>query len=173
MAGSLIKIDEEIISSAVSSVTLAGIDSTYDVYKLIVNNVHPSSADSNLGIRVTESGTANTTSNYDNAGKFLRTAVSFGNSSNTNQDKFGFGSFVGAGDTGDRVQGVFYIFNAPDSSEFTFITFEKIQTAESNEMTGNMGGGVFTSASAVDGVHIFINTGNMETGTFTLYGLKK
>ena len=32
MAGSLIKIDEEIVSSAVSSVSLLGIDSTYDVY---------------------------------------------------------------------------------------------------------------------------------------------
>jgi len=173
MAGSLIKIDEEIISSAVSSVTLTGIDSTYDVYKLVVNNVHPSVADSNLGIRVTESGTANTTSNYDASAKFLRTASSFGNSSNTNQDKFGFGSYIGAGDTGDRVQGEFYIFNANNSSEYTFITIEKVQTAESNELTGNMGGGVFTSTSTVDGVHIFINTGNMETGTFTLYGLKK
>ena len=40
-------------------------------------------------------------------------------------------------------------------------------------MTGEQGGGVFTVASAVDGLHIFISSGNMETGTFTLYGLKK
>ncbi len=173
MAGSLIKIDEEIISSAVSSVTLTGIDSTYDVYKLVINNIHPSVADSNVGIRVTESGTANSTSNYDLANNFLRTAVGFGETGLTNQDKFGFGSYIGAGDTGDRTQGVFYIFNANNSSEFTFITFEKVQTAESNELTGNIGGGVFTSASTVDGVHIFISSGNMETGTFTLYGLKK
>jgi hypothetical protein len=32
MAGSLIKIDEEIVTSAVASVSLLGIDSTYDVY---------------------------------------------------------------------------------------------------------------------------------------------
>ena len=31
-AGSLIKIDEEIVTPAVASVTLTGIDSTYDVY---------------------------------------------------------------------------------------------------------------------------------------------
>ena len=169
MAGSLIKIDEEIVSSAVASVTLTGIDSTYDVYKLVVNNVHPSSADSNLGIRVTEGGTANTTSNYDNAAKFLRTASSFSNLNNTNQDKFGFGAFVGAGDTGDRAVGVHYIFNAPNSSEYTFITHERVQTAESDEMTGEQGGGVFTVASAVDGVHIFISSGNIETGTFSFY----
>ena len=41
MAGSLIKIDEEIVSSAVASVTLTGIDSTYDVYMVRLNNVQP------------------------------------------------------------------------------------------------------------------------------------
>ena len=35
MAGSLIKIAETTVSSAVASVTLTGIDSTYDVYKVI------------------------------------------------------------------------------------------------------------------------------------------
>ena len=39
MAGSLIKIDEEIVSSAVASVTLGGSDwdSSYDVYKIIIS----------------------------------------------------------------------------------------------------------------------------------------
>lgn len=173
MAGSLVKIDEEIVTSAVASVTLTGIDSTYDVYLLVINDMHPSVANANLGIRVTEGGTANTTSNYDNTAKFLRTTVGFGNINTTNQDKFGFGSYIGAGDTGDRAVGLHYIFNAPNSSEYTFITTERLQTAESNELTGEQGGGVFTVASAVDGLHIFISSGNMETGTFTLYGLKK
>jgi len=172
MAGALVKIDEKIASSD-SSVTLTGIDSTYDVYLLVINNMHPSVANANLGIRVTEGGTANTSSNYDGAYKFLRTASSFGNTALPNEDKFGVGSYIGAGDTGDRAVGVHYIFNAPNSSEYTFITTERVQTAESNELTGEQGGGVFTVASAVDGVHIFISSGNMETGTFSLYGLKK
>ena len=172
MAGSLVKIDKKIASSD-SSVTLTGIDSTYDVYLLVINNMHPSVANADLGIRVTEGGTANTTSNYDGAYRFFRTASSFGNTALPNEDKFGTGSYIGAGDTGDRAVGVHYIFNAPNSSEYTFITHERVQTAESNELTGEQGGGVFTVASAVDGVHIFISSGNMETGTFTLYGLKK
>jgi len=39
MAGSLIKIDEAIVTSAVASVSLLGIDSTYDVYMVRYNNV--------------------------------------------------------------------------------------------------------------------------------------
>ena len=172
MAGSLVKIDE-VIASSDSSLTLTGIDSTYDVYLLVIHNMHPSVANADLGIRVTEGGTVNTTSNYDGAYRFLRTASTTGSTALTNQDKYGVGSYIGAGDTGDRAVGVHYIFNAPNSSEYTFITTERVQTAESDEMTGEQGGGVFTVASAVDGLHIFISSGNMETGTFTLYGLKK
>ena len=173
MAGSLIKVDEEIISYATSSVTLTGIDTTFDVYKLVISNVHPSVDNANLGIRVTESGTPNTTNNYDNAAKFFRSgSSSFGNSANTNQSYFGFGSYIGS-DTGEGASGVHYIFSANLSGEYTFLTHERVQVAGSEELSGEQGGGLFTSTSSVDGVHIFISSGNMETGTFTLYGLKK
>ena len=53
MSGSLIKIDEFTVSSAVASVIIGGgssgssglnasIDSTYDVYKLVISNLLPS-----------------------------------------------------------------------------------------------------------------------------------
>jgi len=71
MAGSLIKIDEEIVTSAVASVTLTGIDSTYDVYMVKYNDLEFSS-DSQVYARVTESGTENTTSNYDAAQKQMK-----------------------------------------------------------------------------------------------------
>ena len=47
------------------------------------------------------------------------------------------------------------------------------QSAFSGGLNGAQGGGVFTSASAVDGVNIFFSSGNIDSGTFTLYGLKK
>ena len=79
MAGSLIKIDEEIVSSAVSSVTLTGIDSTYDVYMVKINNVVPETDIDDVRIRVTESGTPNTTLNYDRAFKNLKADTTFSN----------------------------------------------------------------------------------------------
>ena len=50
MAGSLIKIDEEIVSSAVASVTLTGIDSTYDVYMVKMNNVSVGTVNANVNL---------------------------------------------------------------------------------------------------------------------------
>ena len=56
MAGSLRKIDEEIVSSAVASVTLTGIDSTYDVYKVVINNLQSGSFES---VKVNNKGVLN------------------------------------------------------------------------------------------------------------------
>ena len=70
MAGSLVKIAETTVSSAVASVTLTGIDSTYDVYMVRFNNVAPETDATNLRVRFTESGTPDSTSaNYDRAKK--------------------------------------------------------------------------------------------------------
>ena len=85
MAGSLIKIDEEIVTSAVASVTLTGIDSTYDVYMVKYNNYKPATDTQVFKFRFTEGGTPNTTANYDMAEKVLTADVAFGNLYYTNQ----------------------------------------------------------------------------------------
>ena len=186
MAGSLIKIDEFSISSAVASVILGGgssgssglnvsIDSTYDVYMLKFFNVLGTSGNNNLEMRVTESGTPNTTSNYDWVAKKLDATTSFGNQNVQNLDHFYLNIQVG-NDTSDGEQnnGIAYIFNANNSSEYTFYTQETVYLNPfSGGLNGAQGGGVFTSASAVDGLNIFFSTGNIDSGTFTLYALKK
>ena len=68
MAGSLVLIQETTVSSPVSSVSLTGIDSTFDVYKVIFSNIF-ASADDDMQIRVTTSGTADSDSEYDIASK--------------------------------------------------------------------------------------------------------
>ena len=173
MAGSLIKIAETTVSSAVSSVTLTGIDSTYDVYQVIYNNAKVSQdGTSKIRMRFTESGTPNTTANYDRASKFLRTVVSFGNLSDTNQTSFDTDSSIGNA-TGEHQNKIFYIFNANNSSEYTFMTEEATQVASTGELSGQQGGGVMTVQSQVDGVNFFTSAGDINSAVFTLYGLKK
>jgi len=141
MAGSLIKIDEFTVSSAVSNVILGGgssgssglnasINSTYDVYQVVYNNAKVSTdGTTKISMRFTESGTPNTTANYDRASKFLRTVVSFSNLSNTNQTSFNTESSIGNA-TGEHQNKTFYIFNANNSSEYTFMTEEATQGME-------------------------------------------
>ena len=171
MAGSLIKIDEEIVSSAVASVDLTGIDSTYDVYMVKMNNVAPVTNLADLQFRVTESGTPNTTANYDQSAKLLRADTTFQNLADTNRDFWIFSGSVDNG-TGENLNNIMYIFNANNSSEYTFVTIESTYV-DSNNFKGIQGGGVFTSASTVDGVNIFFDSGNINSGTFSLFGLAK
>src|SRR5210317_609209 len=175
MAGTLIKIDEEIVTSAVASVTLTAIDSTYDVYMVRFNNVIGTSGNNNLEVRVTESGTPNTTSNYDFAHKELDATGAFDNRSATNSDHFQVNIQVGNDPLfNEQSNGVMYIFNANNSGEYTFLTYETVfLNPFSGGLYGSQGGGVFTSASTVDGLNIFFSTGNIDNGNFVMYGLSK
>ena len=141
---------------------------------MVVYNNLKVSADGTVKIRMRfeESGTPNTTANYDRASKFLRTTVGFGDLSDTNETSFNTDANIGNA-TGEHQNKVFYIFNANNSSEYTFMTEEATQVASSGELSGQQGGGVFTVTSAVDGVNFFTSAGNINSAVFTLYGLKK
>ena len=173
MSGSLIKIDEEIVTSAVASVTLTGIDSTYDVYKVVLNNIQPTSDNRNLFYRVTKSGSPQSDSEYDNAGKSLRTASSFFDSSGTNATSVSFAFSLG-NNTGEKTNAVLYLFNFANASEYSFATVESNFLDVTPELLGYQGGIVHTVASASDGVNFTLESSdNFQSGTFTLYGLKK
>ena len=168
MAGQLVQVATNTVTSAVSSVTLTGIDSD-DVYMVAFNNVIPDTNTVYFNMRVTESGTANSTSNYDQTYKVLKAAVGFANIGATNGNSFGILSEQYGTGGNESANGVVYIYNANNSSEYTFQTSELSARDHNGNLLGNQGGGVFTSTSAVDGVNFFQNSGNIASGTFTLY----
>ncbi len=172
MAGSLIKIDEEIVTSAVASVTLGGSDwdSSYDVYMVRVNNCIPATDNVSAYMRITKSGTADTTSNYDYAYKDLKAYTTFSNNSSTNQNKLNFGNTGTGGSEG--VNTIIYLFNF-NSSEYSFGTQEDTMLTSGQQHRGQQGGFVHTVASASDGVQFFFSSGNIASGTFSLFGLAK
>ena len=165
MAGKLVQVATETVTSAVSSVTLTGIDSD-DVYMVAVNNVH-TSADSEFYFRVTKSGTADTTANYDYASKVLN-AVGFSNSSVTNDTKTHLEN-ISTTANNELANGIFYLYNFNSSSEYSFYTYEQSCRNISGQLSAPTGGGVHTVASASNGVQFTLNTNNFTSGTFTLY----
>ena len=172
MPGSLVLINSVSVSSSTASVTLTGIDSTYDVYMVTVSNLQCDTDVEDVKCRVTESDTPNTTANYDRASKLLRTNSSFPNQYATNETSWDMGTNIGTG-TGESSNFVQYIFNANNSSEYTFMTKEVAELNSTPELVGQQGGGVFTSTSTVNGINFFMDSGNIDSGTFKLYGLKK
>ena len=166
MAGKLIQVDTETVTSAVASVTLTGIDSD-DVYMLTISGAVPTSP-SDGKIRVTKGGTPQSDSEYDLAFKGLRTDTTFTNLSSTNEADIryiGGWSTVSTSSVGGNA--IVYLYNFNSSSEYSFLTSETV-TMWSGGTLGTQGGGVHTVASASDGIQFFYAS-NLTAGTFTLY----
>ena len=169
MAGKLIQVATETVTSAVASVTLTGIDSD-DVYMVTIVGASPSNGSDEIRIRVTKdvagTPTPQTTANYDWADKFLRASAAFINDYGAN------GTYTrGTGNIDNAFQGgngIFYLYNFNNSSEYSFITIESV-TYGFSEGRGYQGGTVYTVAEAHNGIHFYPSTGNIDSGTFTLY----
>lgn len=173
MAGSLIKIDEVTVSSAVSSVTLGNTnwDTSYNVYVVKFNNVSPSTAEQ-MKARFLVSGTENSTSNYQYAVFHFRTSGAFEALYGTGQAQMNTTTAQIHATTGNS-NGILYIFNANIADEFTFITNETTQWAGSGQVVGDQGGNVFRVTTAINGIKFFIaSSHNIDSGHFSLYGLK-
>ena len=89
----LLQVASSVVTSSTASVSLTGIDSD-DVYMVAFNNVKGSYEPTNFSYRMTESGTANSTSNYDYAFKDMFAASGFATryGSNANRTPFNQGS---------------------------------------------------------------------------------
>jgi len=174
MPGSLIEVAKTTLSTPTASVVLTGIDSTYDVYMLRVSNVQPVTNNKNVIFRITKSGSADTTANYDGASIEPRTGGSFYQSAGTNGTSRTFASSL-SNATGEKANAILYLFNFANPNEFSFITVESNFVNLLSELNGNFGGICHTVASASDGISITMESGvNINTGAeFTLYGLRK
>ena len=170
MAGNLVLIDSDTASTS-ASISLTGVDSTYDVYQVIVNNLKCDTDVQDVFLRFTTSGSADTSSNYDIASKVLKADGSFTDNSGVNGSSLILGD-IGTG-TGEQLNAVLYLFNFSNASEYSFCTMETSFYTSTPNNRGKQGGGVLTVAQATDGVHFYMGSGNIASGEFKLYGLRK
>lgn len=170
MAGKIVKVMTNTVTSAVSTVSLTGINSDH-VYMIAYNNLTPATDNRSISLRVTKSGSADTTSNYDYAYKVLNSSSSFGNGSFQNDTEFQYpiGDAIGTG-TSESANGIIYLYNFNSSSKNSLITYEVTQLNNTPNARGAQGAGVHTVQSSSDGV-IFFDTagGNIASGSMTLY----
>ena len=168
MAGKLVQVATETVTSNVSSVQLTGIDSD-DVYMVAIRDVRISNHNDYLYMRVTKGGTDDSTANYDYAYKDLRAGYAFVDRSSTNQTWWN--TWVNMDDAvqGETANAIFYLYNFNSASEYSFVTAEQVHISVYGTAMGSQGGMVHTVASASDGVWFDFNSGNIVGGTFTLY----
>jgi hypothetical protein len=162
----LVQVATETVTSAVASVSLVGINSS-DVYMVAINNFTPNTDNVSVSLKFTVSGTADSSSNYDRAIKNVKTASAFTNTSSTNQTELLIGN-IGTG-TSESFNGILYLFNFNNASEYSFCSLEATVRDLNGNLLGGQGGGVLTVAQATDGIVLKPTSGNIASGTFTLY----
>lgn len=174
MSGSLVLIDSETVSGAVASVTLGGTnwDSSYDVYKVVVNNLECDTDTKAVNFRFLDSSNATINTGYSVAFVTFKANTSFSDDYGTLTQAPFTDLYIGTG-TGEQANGILYIFSANNASEYTHYTQEISYLNNSGVLTGNQGGGNLTSAEVTKGVSIFMSGGNIDKGDFKLYGYKK
>jgi len=174
MAGSVILLDSVTASSS-ATVTLGTTDwdSSYNVYMVTLESVAPATDAAYLRMRFTKTtdNSVDDSSNYDRATKELRADTTYGDSATQNQNGFNF--IENGTGTSETHNNIFYLFNFNDSSEYSFATFEEVSAMYDGTLRGRTGGGVLTVAQATNGVNFFYSSGNIASGEFKLYGLKK
>ena len=173
MAGSLIKIDEVNVTSGVSSVTLGGTDwdSSYNVYMVVANNFECDTVTKTLTFRFLDSSNATINTGYSVAYKTLKANTTFSNDAGDLTQAPFIDLYLGTS-TGEQANGVLYIFNSNNASEYTFYTQEISYLNNSGVLTGNQGGGALKSAEVTKGLTFVMSSGNIDGGNFKLYGLK-
>ena len=161
----LVQVNRAVLSSAASSLAITGIDSD-DVYMVTIKDLQPDSTNQVYPyMRFLESGTANTSANYDMAYKTLKAAVGFADYSLANNTGAVLLSEQIGTATQEKFNGIMYIYNANNSSEYTFYTLESTALDHNSNHLGSQGGSVLTVTSAVNGIDVILQgLANIKAG---------
>ncbi len=165
--GKLVQVATETVTSAVAEVSFNQI-TTDDVYMIAMNNVQCATDNKDMRIQL-KNGATTLNTDYDRASKNLRPDIAFTNASEFNASRFDINNATGNG-TAETGQGIFYLYNFQNASEYSFMTYETNYITYTNLMIGFQGGGVVTQATSVDTIVFYWESAsNFASGTFTLY----
>ena len=168
----------ELIETVVADDTVNSYDfdnlGNYNVHFFTANDITSDNTSSqNLDIRVKVGGSVQS-SNYQFAQQNTSTkSGGFSESKSTS-----FGQFIWLPnvdfETNGTANGYAYIYNATDSTKYTFGTFHTVVKQDQHTPKVTFGSNVYKVANVCSGFRVFLATsGNISGGTISLYGIKE
>ena len=149
------------------------IDSTYDTYMLTISGLVPATDNTTAYVRVgTGSGPTYQTTNY-NYGTYMVTdtgGTSTGGSSSTSQIHLQVTRGQGNA-AGEAFGATMYVFQAADTSLRTSVRFQTVQDSADGNAQGSWGFGFWNDTTSVTSIQVFMSSGNITSGEFSLYGM--
>jgi len=172
--GKLELIETQTITSSTPSMIFSDIqESTYNVHFLTFHNFKPTANNPRLVLRFFESGVEESGSVYQYALQLGRSSGTFSEAKSTGNTNIHLGGNQdNAGQ--DISNGYIYIYNAGDSSKYTFTTQQITEIYFSGSAYQMyFGSGVLPQTSTVDEIKLFTTTDNIAKLTASLYGIKE
>jgi hypothetical protein len=168
VAASLKHITTTTITTNTSEVQITGLDDT-SVYIYYLSNVTPSTDGAYLRLLYTESGTPNTTSNYDYGAYYIRSNSSFVDLHNVNQSGLNVTNHTSGTAGNESVNAEIMITGHNRSNEYTFAIINSVNRDSGGNTYGVPTAANFTVYSVVDGAKFYFTSGNIAQGQFSLY----
>ena len=176
--GQLELISTTTISSAVATVDIQNIkEDIYNVHLLIFSGLNGVSNNTEeVQMQMYENGTLETAGVYQFARQRVRGSGTFNEQRSTASAVIRFSNWD-YWDNNGSTGAYMYVYNAGDSSKYTFCTFHNTgfdsEYGGSGTYTSQFGSGVLPQSSVVDGFHLKTLFGtNIGAGTISLYGIR-
>jgi hypothetical protein len=184
-AGAMVLIKEQTASSSATISFVHGtsdvvLDSTYPIYVFKFINIHPATDDANLFMKARDGSTdydatqtqtffiAHQMENDGGAGMQYQTGSDYA------QVTTGVRIAEGVGNENDQCEsGELWLFN-PSSTTFVkhfFSRFSRMYPGN-DSMVDDFVGGYFNVTAAIDAIQFSMHSGNIDSGTIKLYGIK-
>ena len=179
-SGSLVPISEQTASGSASISFTSGIDSTYPIYKFEFINIHPQTDDITFQFNMSTDGGSNynvtkTTTffvdyHFENdvaTDLTYETATDLAQSTAYQTLDYGVGA-----DNDQQISGYLYLYN-PSSTTFVKHFMGRMANAYSYDVSHNTHvAGYGNTTSAINGVRFQMSSGNIDSGTIKLYGIR-
>jgi hypothetical protein len=168
--GKLELIETQTVSGTPSTLDFDSIqESEYTVHFMTISDFAPQTDNRHLALRFKTGGVTDSGFNYQYAMQRNTAATSSElKSSNDTKIWLAYNCSVTSNET---TNGYFYIYNAGDSSKYTFVTTHFMMIDKDTNQSSNFQSAVYDIANAVNGIEFFTSGDPLEYGTFSLYGI--
>ena len=164
-------IQTQTISGTPSTLSFDSIKETeYNVHFMTISDYAPQTDNRHLTIQFKVGGVADTDTDYAYA--MQRQTASTGAELKSGNDSRIYLAYNCSITSYETTNGYFYIYNAGDSTKFTFLTSQAMMIDKDSNQTANFNSGVYDQKNQVNGLQFQTSGGNLEHGIFTLYGIR-
>jgi len=160
------------IANSVSAVDFLNIkENEYDVHFMTMTNVQSSGDNVEVTqVQLYQNGTLYTGTTYEFA-RQNQTASANNESYTTTADEFQLCGGNGNG-TNEKGYAYIYFYNLGDSIKYPALSWSAGMWSSDPYLFTTFGSGLLAQSDIVDGIRIRAASGNIATGTFSLYGIR-